>query len=95
MDYNTNRIRKQTYKELAKPLAIIVKSLINWIENNDFEFLLLFSDSENNDEKRKKISLWGAILNREKLKLKSLGYFWDFFKSPKYNKSIFIKKINN
>jgi hypothetical protein len=91
----TIRIEKKSYRELAVPLAIIVKSLLEWIEKNNPIFISIFADSKDVEELNKKINLYSALLDREKPKLTNMGYYWDYFNSPKYGKSIYIKKITN
>lgn len=90
----TAREETKSYKEIAKPLSIIIKSLLDWMQNNNPYLITVFADSKTTEEKVKKIGLYGTILHREKNRLESLGYYWDFFNSPSYGKSIYLKKLN-
>lgn len=83
----------KTYKEIAKPLAIISKSLIEWIPQNNPTLINIYADSNSEDEQTKKINLYGGLLNREKSKLENMGYSWDFYNSPVLGKSIYIQKL--
>ena len=85
----------KSYKEIAKPLSIVIKSLLVWISQNDPTMIIVFADSNNIIEKEKKINLYGSILYREKNTLSNLGYTWDFFNSPILGKSIYISKQTN
>ena len=93
IENTTKRIEPKTYKEIAKPLAIISKSLIEWISKNDPILINVFADSNNEDELNKKLNLYGGLLNRENSKLESMGYSWDFYNSPILGKNIYIKNI--
>jgi hypothetical protein len=92
MEGKTTIQEPKSYKEIAKPLAIIAKSLIEWISKNNPTLITVFADHNDEDELSKKINLYGGLLNRENSRLKSMGYYWDFFNSPTLGKSIYIKK---
>jgi hypothetical protein len=85
----------KSYKELAKPLSIVAKSLFVWIQQNNPSMITIFADSDNAEEKTKKINIYGSILYRERNTLNNMGYTWDFFNSPVFGKSIYIKKQIN
>ena len=87
--------KPQSYKEIAKPLSIVAKSLLNWIALNKPTLVTAFSDGGNNEEKEKKINMYGAILHRETPRINNMGYSWDFFNSPTLDKSIYISKQPN
>jgi hypothetical protein len=93
MDGKTIIQEPKSYKEIAKPLAIISKSLIEWISKNNPILVNVFADHNSEDELIKKLNLYGGLLNREKSTLKNLGYYWDFYNSPKLGKSIYIQKF--
>ena len=82
----------KSYKELATPLSIVVKSLFVWMEQNKPTLVTIFADSNEVMEKDKKLNLYGSILYRERNTLNNLGYTWDFFHSPILGKSIYISK---
>lgn len=83
---------KKSYKEIAKPLSIIVKSLLEWMQVNKPIFVTVFPDGGNKEEKEKKVNLYGTILHRETSRINSMGYSWDFFNSPILGKSIYLKQ---
>ena len=85
----------KSYKELAKPLSIVAKSLFVWIQQNNPSMITIFADSDNVEKKTKKINMYGSILYREQNTLNNMGYTWDFFNSPVLGKSIYIKKQPN
>jgi len=87
----TQREKKQSYKELAEPLAIIIKSFLTWVEKKKPNYITIYPDG-NIEEKKKKLSLYAALLHREEGKLTSLGYTWDFANSKKLGKIIVIFK---
>ena len=87
--------KKESYKEIAKPLSIIVKSLLNWVKVNQPILVTVFPDGGNNEEKEKKVNIYGSILHRETSRINNMGYTWDFFNSPILGKSIYISKQPN
>jgi hypothetical protein len=93
MDGKTTTQEPKSYKEIAKPLAIISKSLIEWISKNNPILINVFADHNSGDELYKKLNLYGGLLHRENLTLKNLGYYWDFYNSPVLGKSIYIQKL--
>jgi hypothetical protein len=88
----TQRQKKQQYKDLAKPLAIILKSFISWIKDTQPQYVTVYPDGKDLEEKTKKLNLYTALLNREESTIKALGYTWDFAKSKKLGKIIVIYK---
>ena len=87
--------KRESYKEIAKPLSIVVKSLLNWMAINKPILVTAFPDGGNNEEKEKKVNIYGAILHRETPRINNMGYTWDFFNSPILGKSIYISKPPN
>lgn len=68
---------KTNYRILSKILGIVVKSLFNWIKNNNPEVVIIFADSQDIREKRKKLSIYGSILQGNENYLHTLGYSFD------------------
>lgn len=91
----TSRVEKATYRELAVPLAIIAKSMMEWVKLEKPKVIAIFVDSSDEKENTTKINLYSGLLNREKSTLDKLGYAWDYFNSPFFGKSIYIKKRKN
>lgn len=91
LEGTTQRERKQSYKELAQPLAVIVKSFLTWIEREKPNYITIYPDGDT-EEKEKKLSLYVALLHREERVLNGLGYTWDFANSKKLGNIIVIKK---
>ena len=89
----TSRVEKATYRELGVPLAIIAKSMMEWVKLEKPKFIVIFVDSSDEKENTTKINLYSGLLNREKSTLDRLGYTWDYFNSPFFGKSIYVNKI--
>ena len=90
-----DRVKKYGAKELIFPLAVIVGSLIEWIEKRKPGLVTIIAAGGDQEEISKKISLYGSLLRRESDTLKRLGYTWDSFIGNKVGKSIYIRKVEN
>lgn len=88
----TIQSKKQSYKDLAKPLATISKSLLEWVSKNKPQLVTIYADGDNKIEQNKKLTLYTSILDRETPLLNSIGYTWDFANSPILGKIIIIKQ---
>lgn len=77
-DVNKSTVQQvQTdYRVLSKVLGVVIKSLIEWIKNNNPEIITLFADSKSDKERIKKLSIYGSILQSRKDELKRLGYVY-------------------
>jgi hypothetical protein len=89
----TQRQVKQSYKDLAQPLAVIVKSLIEWIRRNQPEMVTLYADGATPEERKKKLNLYVSLLNRESSLLNGLGYTWDYANTKVTDQGVVIWKI--
>jgi hypothetical protein len=83
---------KSDYKVLSKILGIVVKSLFNWIKENDPEIIYTFADGKTEREKKKKLAIYGSILQGNESTLKSMGYV---FSGNMEGDSITIIKYGN
>lgn len=89
----TNQQLKTDYRFLAKILGIVVKSLFEWIKQNNPEVITVFSDADNEREKKKKLSIYGSILQGNEDELRRMGYTFggnmgsEFLTIKKYNKN--------
>jgi hypothetical protein len=79
------------YKVLAKILGILVKSLFTWIKQNSPDVITIIPEGKNERENRKKLSIYGSILQGNEAELKSMGYMFDGIMGTKY---LTIKKFN-
>ena len=89
----TQRGRKQSYKELAKPLAIIVKSFMEWLKMKRPQMVTFYADGATAEERQKKLNLYTALLNRESNTLNGIGYTWDYAKTDKTDQAVVVWKI--
>jgi hypothetical protein len=70
----TTQQYRTDYKILSKILGIATKSLLNWIKNNNPDVVTVFADGLNDREERKKLSIYGSILQGNEQELKNMGY---------------------
>ena len=89
----TQREKKQSYKELAKPLATIVKSFMAWLKQKRPEMVTLYADGATAEERQKKLNLYVALLNRESSTLNSLGYTWDYVNTKMAGEAAVVWKV--
>jgi hypothetical protein len=77
IDGQTEQQYKTNYKILSKILGITVKSLFSWIRKNQPEIVTIFPSGIDDRENRKKLSIYGSILQGNESELKSMGYTFD------------------
>lgn len=70
----TTQQYKTDYKILSKILGVVVKSLFKWIKENNPEVITIFADGDSERENKKKLSIYGSILQGNESQLKSMGY---------------------
>lgn len=89
----TQREKKQSYKELAKPLAIIVKSFMAWLKQKRPKMVTLYADGATAEERKKKLNLYVALLNREASTLGSLGFTWDYANTKMVDEAVVVWQV--
>lgn len=67
---------KTNYRILSKILGIMVKSLFNWIKQNNPSVIVVFPSGKDDRENKKKLSIYGSILQGNKDELESMGYIF-------------------
>jgi hypothetical protein len=77
IDGQTEQQYKTNYGILSKILGITVKSLFSWIRKNQPEIVTIFPSGTDDRENRKKLSIYGSILQGNEEELKSMGYTFD------------------
>jgi hypothetical protein len=65
---------KTNYRVLSKILGVVVKSLFEWIKYNNPKIITVFASGNDSREERKKLSIYGSILQGNSKELKELGY---------------------
>jgi len=68
---------KTNYRTLSKILGIITKSLFSWTKKNQPEVVTIFPAGNDERENKKKLSIYGSILQGNEEELKSMGYAFD------------------
>ena len=91
IDLQTTQQYVTNYKVLAKILGILTKSLFTWIKQNTSEVITIVPEGKNERENRKKLSIYGSILQGNEAELKNIGYTFDGIMGSKY---LTIKKYN-
>ena len=82
--------KKFTLKEYLPIIGIITKSIINWVKNNNPYLIVIIADDNNENFRNKKHMIYASIIEKEIEKVNN--YDWDYFKSPKYGTSIYLKQ---
>jgi hypothetical protein len=89
----TQREKKQSYKELAKPLAIIVQSFMAWLKQKRPKMVTFYADGATAEERKKKLNLYVALFNRESNALRGLGYTWDYANTKMADQAVVVWQV--
>jgi len=89
---STTQQYKTNYKTLAKILGIVVKSTIDWIEQNQPKVVTIIPTGKDEKESNKKLNIYASVLQGNNTLLNSIGYYWDQTRFNN-NPGLFISKI--
>ena len=92
IDESTVQVQKTNYKVLANILGTVVKTTLNWVKNNKPDVLTMIPAGGTDKEFQKKLSIYAAILEKNKYLLDNLGYTWDYYKFTPGKGLYMIKK---
>jgi len=77
IEESNTQIYKTDYRTLARILAIVVKSTLQWVKENKPEVLTIVPIGGSEKEARKKLHIYSSILQSKESILNNLGYYWD------------------
>lgn len=92
IDESTVQVQKTNYIVLANILGTVVKTTLNWVKNNKPDVLTIIPAGGIDKEFQKKLSIYAAILEKNKYLLDNLGYTWDYYKFTPGKGLYMIKK---